>query len=907
MKKAFVLLLLCLSLQALAITLPPLKMETYSLPNGMMVCLYEDHSTPIVGVNINYFVGSKNEKPGRTGFAHLFEHMMFQGSKNFPDDYFKPLESVGAFVNGATSQDRTRYMEIVPSNYLERALWLESDRMGFLLDAMTAEKLKNQISVVSNEKRQNYDDAPYGKAYGEILRTLYPPEHPYSWTTIGAIPDLEAATLDDVKDFFRSYYTPNNSILTIAGDFKPAEAKALVEKYFGPIPPGPPVTRIASWTPAINGVKRTVMQDRVQLARITLLWPSMPFYQPGDAELDLFAKAFGQGKSSRLYQKLVKEKGLASDVAAYQNSGQIAGSFQVQVTALPGKSLQEIEAAVLAELKAALAQGITPAEMEQGQNTIAAGFVRSLENVGGFGGISDQIGAYVHYLDKPDMFQWDLDRYQNATLAGVMETARRVLNPDTNYGAVEVYPFGAYKAEAETADRATMPGPQGDLKLEIPKPAEFTLANGLRVITLPYSELPVTALHLVLPSGVWNDPADKPGLASLTGSMLMEGTRTRSAEAIADRLDFLGSTLGVQTGTDGAFVRASSLNDKLPETLELMFDVVLNPAFPEKELGILKKRRASDFMRRQDSLQQIAGATLTKNFYAGHPYGHLDIGTPESVEKMTAADLASFHKKFFQPQAATLIVVGGRSVDELKKLLDPFVKAWPKGDLALKPVAPTVAPKAPKVFFVDKPGAAQSVVSVAVQGLDRTSPDYAAATVLNHIYGGYFGSRLNMNLREDKGYTYGARSRFGAMAARGYWSAGAPVQGTATADSVKEIFNEIKGLAGAKPFEAKEFETVKSNLVQSLPQDLETPTDLAVGMEDVALYKLPLDTLTRDYAALQKVTVSDVQKAAGKYFKDANAAVVVVGDKAKVLDGVKALNLGDIVFCDKLGNPIQAQ
>ncbi len=904
MKKAFVLLLLFVSVQALAVTLPPLKIETYSLSNGLQVCLYEDHSTPIVGVNINYFVGSKNEKPGRTGFAHLFEHMMFQGSKHFNDDYFKALEPVGAFVNGATSQDRTRYLEIVPANYLERALWLEADRMGFLLDAMTQERFDNQLGVVSNEKRQNYDDAPYGKSYGEVLKILYPPHHPYSWTTIGEIPDLEAASLDDVKEFFNAYYTPNNAVLTIAGDFKPAEAKALVEKYFGSIPPGPPVARLDAWVPAIDGVKRMVMQDRVQLARLTLMWPTMPYYAPGDAELDLFAKAFGQGKSSRLYQKLVKEKGLVSDVAAYQASGQIASSFRIVATALPGKSLKEIESVILTELAAVLKGGITPAELEQGRNTFAAGFVRGLENVGGFGGISDQIGAYVHYLGKADRFQWDLDRYQNATLDGVMAAARQYLNPATNFGAVEVHPFADLKAAEETVDRSIMPGPAGELKLDLPEPAEFTLANGLKVITLPYTELPLTALHLVLPAGAAADPGDKPGLASLAGSMLMEGTKTRSAEAIADRLDFLGSEMNVQVGTDGAFVRASSLTEKLPETLDLMFDVVLNPTFPEGELAILKKRRASDFMRRQDSLQYIAGAALTKNFYAGHPYGHLDIGTPESVSTMAAADLAAFHKKYYQPQAATLIIVGSKTAGELRKLLEPYAKAWPKGDLTARAVPPTVAPAAPRVFFVDKPGAQQSVVSVAVLGLDRTSPDYAAATVLNHLYGGYFGSRLNMNLREEKGYTYGARSRFAALAAPGYWSSGAPVQGTATADSVKEIFNEINGILGGEPFGTEEFETVKANLVQSLPQELETPSNLAFGMEDVALYKLPLDTLNREYAALQKVAIADIQKAARKYFKDAKPQVVVVGDKAKVLESVKALNLGDIVFCDKLGNPI---
>ena len=908
MKKACLLLLCFAALQAFAATtLPPLKIEPYSLPNGLTVFLYEDHATPIVSVNINYMVGSKNEKIGKTGFAHLFEHMMFQGSKHFNDDFFKPLQDVGGEVNGATNQDRTRYYEVVPSNYLERALWLESDRMGFLLDAMTQERLDNQRSVVKNEKRQNYDDAPYGKVYGEILKTLYPPDHPYSWTTIGSHEDLDHASLDDVKDFFKTYYTPSNAVLTIAGDFNPAEAKKLIEKYFASIPAGPPVLRLASWVPAIEGIKREVMQDRVQLARLYLMWPTIPQYAAGDAELDLFAKAFGQGKTSRLYQKLVKEKGLVSEISASHDSGQLAGSFQITATALPGKSLQDIEKAVLDEMKAALEKGITKEELEQGQNTYAADFIRGLERVGGFRSISDQIGSYYHYLGRPDAFQWDLDRYQTATQESVLAAARAYLNPRTNYGAIEVYPYGNFKTGAEKVDRDKMPGKSGELALKLPEPKEFTLENGMKVITLPYSELPVASMRLILPVGAYADPKDAPGRASFTAGMLTEGTTTRSAEAITSTLDFLGSTLSVNAGPDGTTMRASALLDKLPETLNLMADVLTHPSFPDKELAIQKKRRASDFMRRQDSVYNIAGATLTKNLYAGHPYGHLDIGTPQSVEKTTAKDLADFHKTYYQPQIATLIFVGNKTPEELKTLLQPFAKAWPKGSLKTPAVPATSAPKEKHLYFVDKPGAAQSLVSVAILGLERTNPDYVPALVFNHLYGGYFGSRLNMNLREEHGYTYGARSQVTALRVKGAWSAGAPVQKDSTAESIAEILKEIQGLLGAKPVTQEEFDKVKGNMVQSQPARYETPEDLASRMEDIALYGLPLDTLNKDYQALLKVTPADVMKIGKKYYQDAKLQVVVVGDKEKVFDKVKALNLGPAVFCDKLGNVIEAK
>ncbi|HYY41839.1 MAG TPA: insulinase family protein, partial [Pyrinomonadaceae bacterium] len=408
-------------------TLPPIKYTEYRLKNGLRVILHEDHSTPIVGVNLWYHVGSKNEVPGRTGFAHLFEHMMFQGSKNYDDDYFKPVQEAGGTLNGSTNPDRTNYWELVPSNFLELALFMEADRMGGLLDVLNEAKLANQRDVVKNEKRQNYDNRPYGMVGAKINETLYPKDHPYHWLTIGSLDDLTKASREDISAFFRRYYTPNNASLCIAGDFNPQQARAWVEKYFGPIPRGPEVAALNPPQPVIQEMKRVELEDRVALPRIYLVWPSQPQYSGDEAATDTLSTILGGGKSSRLYKTLVYERQIAQDVFAFNNTGELAGQFQIVATAKPGKTLAELEGAINEEVERIKQTPPTPEEVERAYNARESGFIYSLQTVGGFGGKNDQLNQYATFLGRPDYFQPDLARYRSVAAKDVQRIAQQYL------------------------------------------------------------------------------------------------------------------------------------------------------------------------------------------------------------------------------------------------------------------------------------------------------------------------------------------------------------------------------------------------------------------------------------------------------------------------------------------------
>jgi zinc protease len=487
-----------------------LKFEKYTLSNGMDVILHEDHSIPMVAVNIWYHVGSKNEEKGRTGFAHLFEHMMFQGSENHDDDFFKPLQKIGGSVNGSTSEDRTNYWENVPSNYLELALWLESDRMGFLLPAMTQERLDNQRDVVKNERRERTDNSPYGHARELLLAMLFPDDHPYSWSVIGSMEDLSAASMEDVSNFFKQYYTPNNASLCIAGDFDPARTKMLVEKYFGTIPAGPPVERLEDWIPDLDGEVRTVAEDDVELARLYYAWHSPAFYAPGDAEMDLLANVLTSGKTSRLYRSLVYEQQIAQDVVSYQASSEVSSVFNIQVTVREGHTLEEAEAAVDAELSKLLAEGITQEELVQAQTAWEARFVRSLQQIGGFGGRAELLNRYNTYVGDPGVLAWDMARYTDATVASVQKYLDEYI--DLNERAVlHMVPQGSLAASTEEVDRTGQPEPAAPPTFTPPDIQTGQLSNGVEILLVEDHRLPLVDMQLVIKSGWGADPVDRFG------------------------------------------------------------------------------------------------------------------------------------------------------------------------------------------------------------------------------------------------------------------------------------------------------------------------------------------------------------------------------------------------------------
>ncbi len=874
-------------------TLPEIKFEKYELSNGLDVILHEDHSIPAVTVNIYYHVGSKNEKRGRTGFAHLFEHMMFEGSEHHPEDFTPWMESIGGSNNATTSEDRTSYYDVVPSNNLERVLWIEADRMGFLPPAITQEKLDVQRDVVKNERRQRLDNQPYAKAYELTLTALYPPDHPYSWSVIGSMEDLSAASLDDIKEFFQTYYVPNNASLVVAGDFNPAQAKEWVEKYFGSLPPGAPIDRMKQWVPQLDGVKRVAAEDRVSLARFHSIWPTPPMYTSGDAEMDLFANILGSGKTSRLYQALVHEQQIAQDVSVYNSGGELGSSLNIEVTVKEGHTLGEIERAVDAVLADLFKDGITPDELKNAQTVYEAGYIRSLQRTLVR---AIRLNTYNVQLGDPGKFQWDLDRYTNATVAGVMAEARKWVDLDRRV-IVNITPQEEYAPADVTLDWNQTPLPADEPSFMPPSIREARLANGLRLLLVEKHELPLVQVNYVLKSGWASDPLDKPGSARLTADMLDEGTKTRKALEIAEEAKAMGATLGTSSSFDGSFVTVSVLKKNLDKALGLMTDVLFNPTFPNEELERQRQIYLGRIQQEKRQPNSVAMKSFQRLLYGtNHPYSQpaTGSGTDASIQAISRDDLVTFYKDHYFSEEATLVVVGDLTLTEAKDKLEKAFRAWKPMDVPATEIPEPAAVAATKIYVVNKAGAPQSVIIAGHIGLTRANPDYDRLDVVNNAFGGQFSSRLNSNLREEKGYTYGAWSGFSGRRGAGPFLISADVQTEFTDESVAEIIKELKGFTGTKPLTADELTVSKDNLIKSYPQEFETYTSLAGELNQIALYDLPLDEWTTYTSKVSAVDNAAASVLAKEYFHPDNLLIVVVGDRDQIEADLKKLNVGEV-------------
>ncbi|MCP4569453.1 MAG: insulinase family protein [FCB group bacterium] len=874
-----------------------LKYEKFTLSNGLDVILHEDHSIPMVSVNIWYHVGSKNEKPGRTGFAHLFEHMMFQGSAAFDGEYFGPIQKIGGAVNGSTNNDRTNYWENVPSNYLELALAMESDRMGYLLDVMTQEKLDTQKDVVKNERRQGVDNQPYGIAYEMTNSLMYPYGHPYSWSVIGSMDDLSAASIEDVSEFFKLYYAPNNASLAIAGDFNPAEAKALVEKYFGPIPPGRPVQRMTGWIPDLGGVKRLVSEDNVELPRMFMLWHTPAFFAPGDAEFDLLGSILSSGKTSRLYKTLVYDLKIAQDIGVNQLSREMGSIFFLSVTAKPGHTLEEIEKIIDDELNKLLTEGITPEELTRAKISWEAGFIRGLQAVGGFGGRANRLNSYNVHLGSPDMLNWDRDRYTNATADSVMKYARQFIDLD-NRGIVHIIPQGTLSEAESDLDRMAKPEPKAEPTFNPPAIETATLSNGLELMLVNDDRLPLIEMQLVIKRG-WNaDPTGAFGTASMTSDMLNEGTKTRTALQISQEARDLAAQIGTSSSYDATEVTLNVLKKHFDTGLNLAADILLNPTFPQEELDRLRQ----DYLARLQQEAKEPYPTAFKAFYSllfgkDHPYSqsYTGSGTNETLEALTRDDLLKFYKDNYLPNLSTVVISGDITMSEAKKKLEKAFSGWKKGSTRDIALSTPDAAKETKIYIVDKPGAAQSIVVMGNLGIPRSDPDYMATRVLNQGLGGQFMSRINLNLREDKGYTYGARSNFSTRKAVGPFVAYAQVQSQFTKESVTEFVKELTDISGERPFTDEEISNSKASLMKSYPQGFQSLGNLAGKMNTMATYGLPVDSWKTYGDRVSGVSAGMVNAAIKKYIHPKALIIVVVGDRAMIEEGLKELNLGEVI------------
>ncbi len=907
--------------KATATDIPKLKFEKYQLPNGLEVILSEDHRLPLVAVNLWYHVGPANEDPGRTGFAHLFEHMMFQGSKHVEgDSHFKLLEASGASdINGTTDFDRTNYFETLPSNQLELALWMEADRMGFLLDKLTQANLSNQQDVVRNERRQSVENRPYGIVEEEMFHQLYPSNHPYYASVIGSHADIQAAQLEDVKKFFKLYYAPNNASLAIVGDIDVAKTKKLVEKYFGPIKRGSEVPKLSAVTPAITSERRTAVQDRIELPRVYMAWITPSIFKEGDAEGGVAAQILGGGKSSRLYKKLVYDKQIAQDVLAEQYSLILGSVFYVQVTARPGHSAEEIEAAINEELEALRKQGPTEAEVERAKNVIESGIIRGLETLGGFGGVADRLNMYNHYLKNPDYLAQDISRYRKVTPASVQEFAQEQLKNDAravvhgvpgtpNLGAEVPTPqldsaqllSGAESVNLAEPWRKEIPRPAADRSLKLPVPESFKLSNGLTVIYNQRPWLPITSARLVFKTGSDANPLNKPGLANFTAAMLDEGTKTRDALQIADEVAGLGASLSTSSTMDASLVSIQSLTKNFSTAMELLSDVVLNPSFPNEEIERQRASRLAGLVQERENPSAVANRVMARVLYGSdHPYGYPEIGTEAAIKATNREDMHAFWEKNFVPNNAALVVAGSIGKNELKALAEKAFAGWKPGT----PVVPQLGSPAPtpaRVVIVDKPGAPQTQLRVTTLGQPRSTPDYAALQVTNGVLGGLFSSRINLNLREQHGYSYGAFSTFVYRRAAGPYLVATGVRTDVTGPSVSEIMKEIRRMSD-EAVTADELALSKQSLVRSLPGDFETSSSAAGTFSNLYIYDLGLDYYSKFPATVSAVDAAKVQATAKKYLVPEKMVVVAVGDKTKIGPELEKLNLGAVEVRDTEG------
>ena len=899
---------------------PSLNFEKYKLKNGLDVILVEDHRLPLVAVNLWYHVGPANEREGRTGFAHLFEHMMFQGSKHVGDDaHFQLLEAAGASdINGTTEFDRTNYFETLPSNQLELALWLESDRMGFLLDKLDSRALENQRDVVRNERREG-ENAPYGMVEEEMWHTLFPKSHPYYAWVIGSHADIEAAQLNDVRDFFKLYYSPNNASLAIVGDIDKVKTKALVEKYFGPIPAGQPVPKIDVKTPPITAEKRVTVTDQIELPRIYMAWLTDPIYKPGDAEADLLASILGGGKSSRLYKKLVYEKQIAQDVSAQQESLILGSVFYIEATAKPGVKLEDLEKAIDDEINLMRTEGPTQAEVERARNTNEALIVRGLETLGGFGGVADLLNKYNHYLGDPAYLAKDLDRYRNASTASVKKVAADKLTKNSRvviYGVkgekvVNDPPKTTEKAEAAPIQQSTdksqdwrnqppQAGPASSLTLPVPK--SFKLANGLTVMLVERHNLPIVSANLVVLRGSEANPMDRPGLAAFTADMLDEGTQKRSTLQIADDVAQIGATLATGSTSDSSFVAVRALKKNADAAFEVFSDISLHPAFSQKEIDRIRNQRLTQLLQQRDNPGVLANKVLFNEVYgAKHPYGYMELGTEESLKAINHDDLAKFWGAGYVPENSALVVAGDITEAELRALAEKHFGNW-RGTRA-QVAAPTFSGDlARRVVVVDKPGSPQTELRIGQVGVARSNPDYVPIEVMNTMLGGLFSSRINMNLREKNGYTYGAFSAFIYRRGPGPFFAGSGVRTDVTAPAVKEIFNEIERMRTTR-LTPEELKAAKDSMARSLPGFFETTPQVAGSIGQLFVYNLPLDYYRTLPGKVNAVTAADVQRVAEKYLSPNSMVVVAVGDRSKIEAELKKLNIGPIEVRDADSKP----
>jgi len=888
------------------IPIPDIPYTKFVLKNGLTVLVHEDHKLPIVAVNTWYHVGSKNEKRGKTGFAHLFEHLMFSGSENFNYTYLSAMQKIGATnLNGTTNNDRTNYFENVPTSMLDYVLFAESDRMGHLLGVLDQKKLDLQRGVVQNEKRVG-ENQPYGVTDQIITENTYLVGHPYSWTVIGSMQDLDAASMSDVQEWFKTYYGPNNVTLVLAGDITPALAREKVEKYYGEIPAGPPIAKQEVWVAKRSGTHRGLVQDRVPQARLYRVWNVPEFGSPEEVQLDLVAQILGHGKTSRLYKRLVYEDQTAIEATATNDTNEIGGQFDFILTAVPGGDLKKVEKAADEELQNFLKNGPTETELQIGKTQILGDYARIVERIGGFGGKSDLLARCQTYRGNPDCYKDYLKQVKAATPLSVKKAANDWLSDGDYILEVQPYPTD-FKTEGKL-DRSKEPASGGPEPLNLPPLQKAALSNGLKIVLAERHTAPVVNFTLLVASGYASDPSNAPGTASFAQRMLEEGTPTRDSLRIAEEFESLSANFTASANLDWSLVSLNTLTSTKDKSLDIYADLILHPAFPQKEFVRLQKERIAGIKREKVTPNSMALRVVPVLIYGkGHPYAvpFTGTGTEASLAKMTRADLVKFHETWFKPNNATLLVVGDTSLEEIKPRLEKLLASWKPGDVPQKTIPQVPQPEKDVVYLIDRPGSGQSVIFGAQLAPPQNDPDSIALQLVNDIFGGKFSSRINMNLREDKHWSYGVRSMLPSARGQRPFISTSPVQTDKTKEAMAELVKEYTGIVGPEPITPEELTDEQNNSTLGLPGSFETVQQLSGAYGQIVQYSLPEDYFNTFTQKAMAITPDRAELIAKKYILPNHLVWVVVGDMAKVESGIRELNLGEVHKIDADGNPVQ--
>jgi zinc protease len=902
--------------------------EKYIMPNGLQVILHEDHSNPMMAYAIVYHVGSSREIPGKTGFAHLFEHLLFGGSENVePGRFDKIIEGVGGNNNGGTGRDMTMYYEMFPKNAFEKILWLESDRMGFFINSITPRLMAIQQNVVQNEKRQSVDNSPYGFTQEVIYKNLYPEGHPYSWDVIGDMTDLKNANLDDVRNFYSNFYGPNNATLVIAGDFAPDSVKILIDKYFGEIKAHGVVAPRSAMPAVLTETKKLYHEDNfANVPEINMVWPVPESYSKDMYPLDFLAKILSEGKKAPMYKVLVKEKELTASADAYNSSSELTGEFTISVRANEGKTLKEIEDAIFEAFTRFEKDGITDKDVERIKASSEMNFYQGLNSVlyKAF-----NLANYNTFLNDPGFIEKDIENIKAVTKDDIIRVYNQYIK-DKPHVVTSFVPKGLNEAIAEKSvlaeikeenineasqveiaeagkeeivktpsslDRSVEPPAGTEPEVKTPVVWKAELSNGLKVYGIENKELPLVNISLVMSGGVYQDKTDLPGVASLVANVLPQGTRNKTPEELEEEIELLGSNIYMGSGREEMYMDAAALSRNFGKTVSLMKEILLEPRWDSAEFSIARTRAKNYILQSEAQPRSVASQTFARLIYGqNHIFGYDTRGTRESVDKITIEDLKSYYDRNFSPTVAKVLVAGNVSKEEVLAALKPLETEWKAKEVTFNIYPSPSLPEKSTIYFVDIPDSRQSVIYIGYPAITRDNPDFPKVEFINYRLGGAFTSIFNQILREEKGFTYGASSYFQQMKSLAPFVAATSVRSDATFESVMIFKEQMEKYRNGVSEDDIQF--IKNCMIRSNALNFETNNDLVSMLSTMTKYGFPDDYIKKEEEVVRNMTVEEHKAITDKFIVPDRMYWVVVGDAATQLKPLEKIGFGKPVLLE---------